>query len=256
MEFCYKNYLQTTTSIIVDSNTTLAQYLMDFDLRKQYVSTGYTGSTVTTIRINFDSTQTVGRIALLSHNLKGFTVYYNGVTANTFAFTSGSATTTTDFSSNSNTSHYFVVNPVACTSVSIDLKSTIVSGQERALGYLFISNVLLDFERIPSAKDYDISLDKERVEHKMSDGTTRIQFVNKVWSSQIKFDYISQTFRDNLRDVYDMDTDFFFCPFPTLTSWDEILFPCVWSGNFKFHEYSDNAASSGFSGSINLKQTS
>ena len=71
MEFLKSNFYDTTTMIVVNSNTVTAEYLFDPDISYQYVSSGFNNdSTTATIRINFNSTLTVSRIGLLSHNLK------------------------------------------------------------------------------------------------------------------------------------------------------------------------------------------
>jgi len=261
MEFIYKNFLDTTSALVVNSNTAGAQYMMSTDLRQQYISSGFNNdSTTATIRINFSSTKTVSRIVLANMNWKQFRCYYNGTTASTFALTTTSATTTANFSTNSETSMYLFTTPVACTSVSFDVYSTQVANVEKAVGWVVVSDVLLDFEadggRIPNSSNYKPQVTPERVEHKMADGGTRIHFVRDVFSANVKFDNVGLTFTSALREVYDLQDEFIFAAFPTSTSWDKVAFPCVWSGGFDFLEYSDDAAASGFSGSIRLKQTS
>lgn len=257
MEFLNQNFLLTSTSIVVDSNTATAEFIIDRDPVFQYVSDNFNDdTTTTTLTINFDQTQSVGRIALLSHNLQSYTIYYDGVTANTFSMTSTADTTTTDYSTNSSTSQYLSITPQDCTSVSIDMKQTIVANSEKAIGYLVISNCLLEFERLPPAQGYSPNLISKNVEHRLSNGGTRIQTLDENWDVQIRYDHITQTFRDNLRTIFDLHKDMIFVPFGTSSSWgDEIIFPCVWAGPFNFYRHSDNAVSAGFSGSLSIKET-
>jgi hypothetical protein len=254
MEFLYSNYVNTTSSIVVDSNTDLAANLFNRDTRYQYYTNGYNGSTASTIRINFSSTQSVSRIALVDHNLKQFRIYYNGVTANAFVLTSG-ATTSSAFATNSETSSFFHCTPVNCTSVSIDLNSTIVASNEKAIGYLVISDVLHTFERPPPAKGYKPKLDPMDVVHKLADGGTRIQNISDNFNVQLSYKHVSPTERSQLFSLYKSHTEMMFAPFGTTTSWDKILFPCVWEGNFEFFQYSDDAVQSGFTGKINILET-
>lgn len=254
MELLKSNYVDTTTSIIVDSNTVSAQYLLDRDKTFQYVSSGYTAAK-TTIRVNFTETLSVSRIALMGHNLKGFTAYYNGVTANTFALTNTCDTIASDFSSNSATSNYLTCNPVFCTSVSIQCNSTIVAAQEKAIGWLVISDVLQAFTRTPAAKGYTPLVNPMQIVHKLSDGGTRIQTVSDKWSASLQYSYLTQAQRDALKVTYDLHQEMIFCPFGTTTGWDEVIFPCVWQGAFEFYKFSDDAQASGFSGKINLMET-
>jgi hypothetical protein len=199
---------------------------------------------------------TIGRIALMEHNLKSFTIFYNGVTANTFAITTtANCTSTTNWSTNSSTALFLRVTPVACTSVTIDMKTTIVADYEKAIGYLFISDILLDFPRDPAADGYKPVLNPNGVEHKLSTGGKRIHKTGDKWSVDLSFKYIDSSFTSSLRDVYDNYQSFAFCPFGTATGWtDEILFECCWTNGFEFYKYSDNAAASGFSGKIELDE--
>lgn len=256
MEFLRSNFYDTTTMITVNSNTVTAEYLFDPDVSYQYVSTGFNNdSTTATITITFGSTQSVSRIALMSHNLKSFTVFYNGSTANTFALTSGSATTTSDFSTNSETSHFLRCNPVNCTSISIDMKSTIVANSEKSIGYLVLTNPHIVFDRPPPSKGYDLKVEPIDVVHKLSDGGTRIQIVSQKRTAKLSYSYLDRSTRDNLYSLFKQRTEFIFCPFGTSGAWDAVLFPCVWEGAFDFFKFSDNATESGHSGKINLMET-
>lgn len=256
MELIKSNYIDTSTAIVVQSNTATAEFIMTTDLSYQYVSSGYADDlTTTTLRVNFSETLSVSRIALLGMNLKDFTIYYNGTTASTFALTTTGATTTSSFSSNSETSMYLFATPVFCTSVSIDMKKTITADSEKALGYLVISDLKLDFSRIPSADNYKPMLEPKEVVHKLSDGNTRIQTIADKWKATVSLDYIDSSFRNSLRSIYNEHKAMIFVPFGTSTSWDTVIFPCVWQGAFDFYKYSDNAATVGFEGKINLVET-
>jgi len=255
MEFIYANYLNTTGSITINSNTAGAANLYSTDIRQQWYSSGLNDDSLpASITISFSSTQTVSRLVLMNINAKKMTIYYNGATANTFALTTTAATTTASFTNNSETSLYLTTTPVDCTSVTIDIYSTQVANSEKAIGWLAVSDLLLDFERIPSANNYKVMLDPQRVEHKLSDGGTRIQFTRDVMRADISFEYLSASFTSSLRSVYDLQTDYIFCAFPTTTGWDKVCFPCVWTGPYDFLNYSDNAANSGFGGKIQLRQ--
>jgi len=262
MEFITKNFINTTGSIVVGSNTDSSSFMFSTDLNLQYVTNGFASDlTTASIRINFDVTTTVSRIALQNINLKDFTIFFNGATTSTFNLTAGAgagaaATTTSDFATNSETSMYLTVGQVDCTSVTIDMTGTQVADAEKAIGFYVISSVLHDLSRLPSADDYKPLIDPKRVEHKLSDGGTRIHDLRDVVSADIKYKNLPLSDRDSIRTVYDLRTDFMFCAFPTTTSWDTFFFPCVWIGPFDFLKFSDNAPGTGFSGNIKLRQTS
>jgi len=256
MEFINQNFINTTTQIAVNSNTTLVANIFNRDQVLQYISSGFADdNTTATATISFGSTLTVDRIGLLAHNLKGFTIFFNGVTANAFAMSTTSDTSTTDYSSNSESSQYFTVTPQACTSVSIDMKSTQDANIDKALGLFLVTDKNLVFERVASAKNYKPNLDPKNIVHKLSDGGTRVHVVQDMWKFQVKYKFITTAFRDSLRTVYSRHTPFIFVPFGTTSSWDGIAQEVVWTGAFKFYQFSDNAATAGFSGSIDLKET-
>lgn len=258
MEFLTKNLFDTTTQAVVNSSTATVENLMLRDTRYQYISSGLASDAGTnaTIRINFAQTLAVSRIALVDHNLKDFTVYYNGVTANTFVLTSTGATIASDFSANAETSNFLTAEQVYCTSVSIDMAGTLVANQEKALGYLVISNVLTSLKgRIPNAQNFRPTYNSKQVVHELSDGSFRSQVVDTKFSCDVGFDFVSLALKNELKTVFNMHDDFVFVAFGTTTAWDNIIFPCIWSNGFEFEEYTDNAAAAGYSGSIRLLET-
>jgi len=206
MEFLQKNQFDTTTAISVSSGTGTADNLLDRNLRLQYVTNGFNDdNTTATLTINFDETTTVSRIGLLGMNIKAFTCYYNGVTANTFSLTSTGATTVSDFSSNSESSMMLSATPVECTSVSIDLKSTQQANQEKAIGYLALTSVLSDLDgRVPNSASYDPLFTPKEVIHELSDGSFRSQVVDRKFSARIRLDYADTALRNELKTVFDL----------------------------------------------------
>lgn len=257
MELLRKNYVNTTTQLVVNSNTSTAGNVFLPDIRFQYSSDNFANdATTVTMRINFSETLTVDRIALVGHNLKKFNIYYGGVTANTFAFTSTGDTTVSQYLTNSSTAQYWQCTPVNCTSVSIDMYSTIVADQNKYIGYLVLSEKRTSFDgRVPAAQNYAPTLDPQNVVHKLSDGGTRIQTLEDKWNVQLSLDFVTQTARDELKAIFDDHDEMIFVPFGTTTSWDSVIFPCVWAGGFGFFRYSDNASEAGYTGSLNLLET-
>lgn len=254
MEFLSQTYLETTTQVVVTSNTITAVNLMNPDVTYQYISSGSANDSLTsTITITFESTQTIDRIALMETNAKKFNAYYNGSTANAFVLTS--PTTTSQWTSNSATNLYLAVTSVNVTSVTFDLYSTQVANNEKAIGYIYVGANELTFPRVPNAGGYTPVRDPKDVVHELSDGGTRRQLIYTKWATKIKFANITQSFRDSLKTVYEALTPKTFVPFGTGTGWDGILFESNWVGNFDFYKYSDDAIASGFSGTIDLKET-
>lgn len=257
MDFLTANLINTTTLISVNSNTTTASNIINRDPFYQYYSDGLNSdSTYSSITITFSSTTSVSRIALLDTNAKQFSVYYNGLTASTFTLDSNGSTTTSSWTSNAYENIYMrIANTTSVSSITVDIKTTQTTNQEKRLGLLYIGDKYYTLTQIPSAKNYDPKIEPKQIVHTLSDGGTRVHTVRRKKSAAIKLDYISQTIRDNLESIYELTSHFQFCPFGTTTSWDGFMFECVWTGTFDFYEFSDDASVSGFSGKIVLRET-
>lgn len=258
MEFITKNLFNTTTSISVTSGTLSAGNILGRNSTIQYVSDGFNNDlTTSTIVITFDQTTSVSRIGMLGINWKDFTVFHSGVTASTLSMTSTGATTTSDWSSNSETSMYIQFATVQASSISFDVLSTQSANAEKAIGHLYIADILVNFEtqgRVPSSKNYKPKLIPKQIEHKLSDGGVRTHTVDEKFSATIKYKNIETSFRDSLKTVWSLRSSFGFVAFPTTTSWDEVFFEANWTGAFTGYEFSDDAAAAGHSISISLKE--
>jgi|GEM_PF-5256337 len=253
MEFLKQNLINTTTQISLGSNTSLAENLFNPDRALQYFTDGFANdATTASITIRFDATQTVSRIALLEHNLESFRIYYNGATANTFNITG--LTTASDFLSNTSDNLYLKATPVDCTSVTIDMRTTITANTEKAIGHLVLSSLELEFPN-PNAAGYNPVLAPKQIVHQLSDGGTRIHVVREKWEAKLKFNSVTESERNSFRAVYDQYNPWLFVPFGTHTSWDGILFEAVWTNPFNFYRFVDENMNAGFRGDIDLKET-
>lgn len=241
--------------IQVASGSLTSKNIMHPDKTQQWVSQGYNDDSLAAeITINFAQTVTIDRIAIKEHNLKEFSIYHNALTANVFALTSGD-TTTISYSGNTNTSQFFNVTPVDCTSVTLYMKKTQFADSEKAVGFFYLGENILDLPRIPSAKNYNVTKKVVKIAHTLSDGGMRLQKISEKWDSRVKLTNIEQADVFKLEEVYNRKSGMCFAPFGTSTSWNGILFDCVWEGDFEFWEYSDNAINAGFEGSIKLRET-
>ena len=257
MDLLKQNLVNTTTQITVNSNTATVGNIFLRDTVFQYASDTFNDDdTTVTMTISFDVTTTVDRIALVDHNLKAFTVFYNGATANLFSLEATQDTTSSDFSNNSETSIYLKTDPVDVTSLTFDMKSTIVADQNKYIGYMVVSETRTTFSgRIPSSQQYNTKIDPKQIRHRLSNGGVRIQTIDEKHRANVSLDYITTESRDELREVYGEHLERVFVPFGTSSGWDGIIFPCVWAGDFTFYRYSDNASEAGFSGSMEFLET-
>lgn len=254
MEFISTNYYQTTTQVSVNTGTITAENLLYRDAALQWVSAGFSNDlTTASLVFNFGQTVSLSRIALVGVNAKGFRMFYGGLTANAFALSSG-PTTTSVWSTNSETSMYLQFPTVSTDSVTIELSTTQVANSDKAISYLHFADVLLNFDRIPSAKNYEPMYRPKEIKHKLSDGGTRLHFIDQKFAASIKLKFVSEDFRNKLYSFWQNQGDFGFVPFGTATSWDEIIHTVVWPGIFDFFKYADDNPGTGFNGSIKLEE--
>ena len=255
VEFLTTNLINTTTQLSVNSNSALVENLFARDEFSQYYSVGFNSDSLSsTITVTFAETTPVSRIALLDTNFKEFYFFYNGATANAFTLT-GADTSTSSYLNSTDENKYFRFNTIQCTSITFVATKTITANDEKLLGQLVVADLQVDLELTPSAQKYKPKRTPKQIVHKLADGGTRIHNVRSKWDVQFSLDYISTAQRDALYQLHSGGEAFNYCPFGTATGWDGIFFEAVWPGPFEFFSYSDNAASSGFSGKITLAET-
>lgn len=256
MEFIEDNFINTTTGLTLDSNTTVANYIYNQDVTLQYVTSGFNDdNTSASITWSFDETTTVSRLILREINLKDFSIYYDGTTTNLFTLTSTGSTVSSSFTSNSETALYMKADAIDCTSVTLLMNATIVANSEKAVGWFVISDNEYTISRIPNAGGYKPNITPEQIIHTLSDGGTRVQNIAEKWKVNLKWKYIDLDFRNNLKAIYDQKKTWIFTSFETMTGWDEVCFPAVWTNGFEFYQYSDEAVGAGFEGQIKLAET-
>ncbi len=256
MEFLRTNLINTTTQISLTNNTTVVQNIFSRDPFYQYYTENLADDLTTgSITITFDATTNVSRLAMIDTNLKAFNIFYNGVTANTFALTQ-QATTVSQFTGNADSNVYLKFPTTAVSSITIDMKKTITANQEKVLGLFFISETLYSMGQIPNSSGFDPNLVPKQIVHTLSDGGQRVHNVRKKFSLSMELDYVPAADVSSLRSIFDLEASFQFAAFGTSTSWtNPVFFEAVWPGGFNFFKYSDEAVGAGFSGKINLKET-
>lgn len=233
-EFLDNNLLETTTQVgfTSDSNTATTVNLFDRYSTRRYTTSGHGTNTSATLRISFDVTTPISRIALQEHNLRQFRVYYNGVTANTFTLASGSDTTTTNYNANSATNHYWMFDTTYVTSVSFQLDLANAADTEKRIGEMWISDLRLRLDINPDVGGFDPILDNKQIVHEMSDGGVAVYDIRDKWDCKMKLKYKNSSITSSLRTIYNSKTDFCAAPFPTGSSWDGQIYNVVWVGPF------------------------
>ncbi len=255
MDFLTANLINTTTQISLTNNTALSSNLFNRDEYYQYYTDGLNNDlTSASITITFGSTTSVSRVALIDTNLKDFTVFYNGATASTFTLVS-QATTASSFTGNTDENVMLRFATIAVSSVTIQMKKTQTANLEKILGVFYIGDTYFSLGKIPNASNYKPAKVPKEIVHALSEGGTRISKIREKFDLSINLDYVPASEVTSLKDVKALSS-FNFAAFSTSTGWtNPVFFEAVWPGSFNFYEYSDDAASSGFSGSIKLKET-
>lgn len=247
MEFLKQSFIQTTSSFNNSTGSGTLSFLFDNNKKTQYSTVGHDGDTTTVITFSFAAATVVSNMALLNHNLQAVRVFYDGVTANTFV---PDPTVPID----SVTSTYMSFASQTVNSITLQFGSTVAGNEEFAIGEWIISERQLQFERNPSTKDFTPAVKRTKVIHKMPDGGVKLYNVQDKFKADLKWKFITTSFRDGLRTAYDNADPLIFIPFPTTSAWDGDAFETVWTNDFDFKN-SDNAKTQGFEGKIRLEET-
>ena len=245
MEFLKQNLYNTTTNIVVPSGTDVADALFDRSTSKFWESVGATAASIV-VSIKFTTPRVVSHLLLQGHNLKRFRVFYNSVTANTFP-------TNVNVTTNSDTSSYFNLGSTTVSSIQVQMDSTTVAGAEYRIGELIATERLCVFERNPAADDYSPVIMKKRVVHEMPDGGVKVYEISQKFRADMRWKFITTSFRDSLLSVFDLAEPFTFAPFPTATSWDGFAKQVVWDGDFDF-SHDTNDKEQGFGGKVRIRE--
>jgi len=259
--FFKTNFLNTTTLVTVDSGTGSVYNLFDRNEADQYSSVGKGDDTAGhTIGIEFPSSRNLTGIVLQNINLKGFRLYYNSNSANTFTFTSTTETTTSLWTQNSSTSLFLQFSTQACTSVFIDATTTISANEEKKIGQIWLLEKRVELSRNPDARSYKAKLDRREFVHELSGGGWASYIIDEYFSADIRLNYWDKTETADLLDLYDDRGAFVFAPFPTGTawyeSWYEDIYECIWQKDFEFKQpAASNFLDVGFRGTIRLRET-
>jgi hypothetical protein len=246
MEFLKENLINTTSMILVDSNTDTVENIIDKNINLKYYTLNYNSTTSCIISIEFDTPTVISNILILNHGLKSYRAWYDSMTANAF-------NPAINISNNSDTSSYYYFASVTVGSVQLEMYSSIVSNEEKKVGELIVSERLLKLDNNPSADNYNPSFNQKQILHEMPDGgmiSFKIQNKNKF---NLNLPFITSSIHNTLKTMYENNNEMVFMPFPTATSWDGIASPVVWIGQFNF-KYSANVKAIGFTGSILLEE--
>jgi len=166
-----------------------------------------------------------------------------------------SATNTSSFSTNSDTSLYLSFSTLSADNVYFFVNSTTVASDEKKCGELYIGDKWLTLDYNPDAKGYKPKRENYEKIHTMSDGGVSKYVIAEKFNSEINLEYITSTTQTILLNMYRENNPINFVPKPTSSSWGGDIFEMNWIGSFDFEEYQTNVKTLGFKGKIKLQET-
>lgn len=263
MEFLSQNELNTTTQYVDfvgygGSTTATIEFLFDRNRLTLYERQAFSGGASFEIIIAFGTTTLLDRVVFRNTNFSNLdlsrcqsTTVDTGSTFSVF-HSIASASITLDSPHDT----YIQFSTITATAIRFlfYLGTSLTDGATLQIGEVFIGNQRLEFERNPAIRDYKAGLYRKQVRHEMPDGGIKLFNVKDKFRSELSWDFVTENFKDDLKDVYDDNEAVNFVPFPTTTGWDGSIYEVVISGGFNFN-YSDNVRATGWGGDIKIEET-
>ena len=250
------NEINTTTQIAVNINTSSVVNMYDRDTTTSYATTGYGGSTATTITWTAAAATPISRIYLQNCNFGQFEIYYNGTTTNVFnpAISNNSATAS---------DMYFEFATVTVSSVSLKITNTYPLNAEKRVAEIYIGDEKLEFTRNPNSDNYSPIYYRKGQDMEMSDGGMVSVFLESKFRADITLNYISESNTSQFRSLWNEHFPFVFMPFPsaniylagTTTTWNGSAYEVSFLGDLDILKFSSNVRGNGFDVSISLAET-
>jgi hypothetical protein len=253
-KFLSQNEVNTTTQFSVDSNTAMVANIFDRQTATVWQSSGYSGSTATTITWTPDTVTAVSRLYMQNCNFGQFEIFYNGTTTNVF---------TPAISSNSATAAdmYFEFATQTVSSIGIKITTTYPASAEKHIGELYIGNEVFELENNPSYDNYNPYYYKKASELEMADGGMVSILFGEKFRADISLSFVSPAQHELLRSLWTSDEPFVFMPFPIANiysstgAWGGSAYEVNWMGNFDAMKYSSNVLGNGYSVNMQLAET-
>ena len=227
--------------VSVNAGSSTVRYLFDGNTGLKFISS----LSLTTLNFSFSTATILTHILIQNHNIDEMYVYYNNTTSNCLFMTC------------SNTAKNILIsfNSLTVSSIQITLARTMGFASQQKIGEISLCEKKLSLTSLPAIRDFDSKLDRHQIVHEMPDGGQSVYNIRDNYIAKLRYKFISSSFKDSLQTIYDGGSSFYFVQKPTDTSWDGRAFEVDWVGAFDF-EPSINVESPGWTGTLNLKQTS
>jgi len=252
--FLQDTFINTYGNIFISmtANTSTFINLIDADRTTQWTSgAGWDANTSVVLNFTFTASKNVSRLAIRNHNIGGFRIFYDGVTANVF---------TPDINHASNTSDdlYFEVATQAVSSVQIQIDTTYPLNAQRAIGEVYIGGERIVFSANPTYENYNPIQYRKGQELELSDGGMVSVYVDEKFRADITLPFVSPTVRDNFKTQWDRHEEFYFIPWAvdgitSASQWDGQMEKVIWAGDFDGYRLSSNTPANGYDLVISLR---
>lgn len=253
MAFYRRNEVNTTTQFAyTEAPSESTQNLFDRDENTKWEFIVTTGITSPSLTISLGTSTVLSHIFIQNHNLQQYLFNYRNTTTagwSSFSPSVGHSPGTTTVIAD----EFWSFSTVTARQILITLNPLGATTGSWYIGELYIGSKIFDLERNPPSNNYKPVIDRQQVVHRMPNGGVTQFIVANKFKTQLKWDFLTESFTSQLLNLYETATSFYFIPFGTTTSWDGKAYEVAWTNDFDFR-HTDNNKDAGYSGSMTLEE--
>lgn len=211
------NLIDGDTDIIsTSSGSATIDFIYDYNGSVQWVSQGSDDSTqeiIDIIFLNVDGNKiqrTVDRLILINCNLKDFKVQYSDWISGSWTAWADIAGTT--FTTNSDSNLILSISQGFYWRIRLVMNKTFVADDEKKIGQFIITSVKYELPEPMTA--YNIKNVSGVNIYRLYNGQLNKVIRHDKYAATVEFGQVSETVRDELRDIYDQHKSFLWIPEP------------------------------------------
>lgn len=186
------------------------------------------------LHVTLPAAVTINTIIMRNINFEHFQISYNGfaIPLTILPQIYGTAVALWDDWSDSNLVLQF--GDLDIHSIDILVHSEASGSDNYEIGAVILAKQAYQLPRNPNFAGYKPKLTGLRIGKKMADGGYRSYQIKEKFSAEISLDCVPGSVSSELRDLYETDMSFNFCPYPTTTAWDGDVWEVNWINDFEF----------------------
>jgi len=220
------NYITASSELGASSGTDSLSNLIDKNSNTTWtsVSQGTDGTAGTVTFTPTTAPVIIDRFFMQNHNGANYKLYYDGGTANTF-------TPDVLVTGNAGEDSYHEFGTQSVNSVTLSMTHTIVAGQEKSVGQMFLGTQISEPTNNPA--DYNPIIRKKGYDLEMADGGAKSIWLGDKFYASLNWQFVGETEKDAFDSLYDAHSEFYFMPTPveTGTGWDGDAWVVNWVGD-------------------------